>query len=426
MNSKRILRKNEKGATAVYAAVILIMLLMFAALGVDVNYLYGVRNELHNAADAGALAGASVLFDNKCEVNTPAAIAEATRVASANKTGNQAVTEITVTTGHWSFASKKLIAPSATEPVNAVKVVTKRSDTPSFFAKIFNLNDFLVSADAVAWRGYPGTFSPGELDLPFAVCMNKITDDTILNAASKVTCNMGRVINSGSKDSTSESGAWTNFSQDSQEPDDRCRQPTPQDYKSVVMDPCENLGNKFDVQVGEGIGLKNGMSTTLKDYIYPCWAAETEKRRNWNKTLPVITCDGSGIHSCDEDGGETNLVGAVNVNVIWITDVLTSNPRKAAAFYQDVPREMTIYDKDGEETDSWTCPVGYRSCWKSFVDKFDIRNVDNVKPASDADYDALYQSRAIYFRPDCTVQVPTGGSGGQNFGICAKFAKLVK
>ena len=47
---------------AVTAAFFLTALLGFAALAIDVAYLLVVRNELQNAADAAALAGAPCLY----------------------------------------------------------------------------------------------------------------------------------------------------------------------------------------------------------------------------------------------------------------------------------------------------------------------------------------------------------------------------
>ena len=44
------------------AAIGLLTLLGFAALAIDVGYLFVVRNELQNAADAAALAGAGKLI----------------------------------------------------------------------------------------------------------------------------------------------------------------------------------------------------------------------------------------------------------------------------------------------------------------------------------------------------------------------------
>jgi len=56
-------RKREKGQVLVAFVGALTALIGFAALGVDVGYMYTVRNELQRCADAGALAGASAFLD---------------------------------------------------------------------------------------------------------------------------------------------------------------------------------------------------------------------------------------------------------------------------------------------------------------------------------------------------------------------------
>jgi len=55
--------------------------------------------------------------------------------------------------------------------------------------------------------------------------------------------------------------------------------------------------------------------------------------------------------------------------------------------------------------------------WKSFVQAFALKNVDGSP--------APYQKKAIYFKPDCNPHLPTGRTGGVNFGILAKIPVLV-
>ena len=56
--------RDEGGAVAIIVAVTLPVFLAFAALAIDLSHLYVVRNELQNAADAGALAGARFLYND--------------------------------------------------------------------------------------------------------------------------------------------------------------------------------------------------------------------------------------------------------------------------------------------------------------------------------------------------------------------------
>jgi Flp pilus assembly protein TadG len=55
-------RKNERGSVLAYTVVSVLFLFLAVGLGADLSHLYMVKNELQNAADAAALAGASALL----------------------------------------------------------------------------------------------------------------------------------------------------------------------------------------------------------------------------------------------------------------------------------------------------------------------------------------------------------------------------
>jgi hypothetical protein len=411
----RTILKNEIGATAVFVAVVLAVLVMFVALAIDVNHLYGVRNELHNAADGGALAGASVLFDTDGSLNINAAITEANRVAALNRTGNQFVSEITPEAGHWSFTTRQFTPadPGASqfdwqehsfsvldlEPgfINAVRVRADRSDTPSFFARILGYNQFFVSNDAVAYIGFAGTLYKSEIDQPIAICKESITDG---NGA--YSCNMGRMLNSGGNSATSNTGGWTNFTQP-------CETASASDMRALV---CTS-GNAEDIQFGKGIGSVGGVQDNIFADLHDCWAGATGKSAPWSLILPVVECPGNNVSNC------AKLVGAVTVDVLWIIE-------KNDPHYDDVPTAMTANDT------SWECsdPDGGFQCWKQFVDTFDLRNVDSPptseRPWPDEEYEEMYQNKNIFFLPNCDVHEPRGNSGGENFGILARIPKLVE
>ncbi len=64
---------DDQGAIIGVLAILMVVVLGFVALAVDIGHLYMVRNELQNAADAGALAGARELYnDNGTQVNVGA------------------------------------------------------------------------------------------------------------------------------------------------------------------------------------------------------------------------------------------------------------------------------------------------------------------------------------------------------------------
>ena len=85
--------KSNRGAVAVIAAIMLIVLVGFTALAIDVGHLYLVRGELKNAADAGALAGAHArnLLDYDSDgkiIIKPSANVEAQLAARENVSDN--------------------------------------------------------------------------------------------------------------------------------------------------------------------------------------------------------------------------------------------------------------------------------------------------------------------------------------------------
>ena len=72
MNALRRYRcPNRKGSVIILLTFSLFVILGIAALVIDLGMLYAARNELQNAADAGALAGAAMLYD-ETGVNTGA------------------------------------------------------------------------------------------------------------------------------------------------------------------------------------------------------------------------------------------------------------------------------------------------------------------------------------------------------------------
>ncbi len=429
---------SEGGAVAVYVALILVMLLGFTALAVDVGYLYGVRNELHNGADAGALAGAGKLFDAETSLlNVTAANDEALRVTPLNSTGREAIDDFTVQIGHWSFATKTFTENTSTtqmadwqnytateldgrvEYINAVRVEARRTDTPTFFAKIFGKDVVNVSADAVAYIGFAGKFTAQDFDQPIALCESTIEEG----------CNMGRMLNSGGNQNTSMTAMWTNFSQDIPGDDSQngCDTANANDMKEIT-DDCSGSGDKTVGTMYGGVGTQNGVQDVVLGNIVTCWLNNTELNGDgvpttiWGPiTLPVIEC---GV-----DNTCSPLKGAVTVRVIWIQHKNDPN-------MNEVPTEMDGFNNEDGDTVfadwSYSGPLDTEAerlqAWKSFVDHFGLQNVSG--PPSDdndfADYKEMYQKKNIFFLKDCEFGNGLGGPGGENYGIIAKYPVLVE
>ena len=447
--------KNQRGATAVIVGVSMFALVGFAALVVDLGNLYVARNELQNAADAGALAGAGNLYNDSGTAINSSANADAYNVAKANFSQNKSVdvnwtpgtNGVDVQRGHWSFgkstlangftANESLVltdlwnvttAELDADPnfINAVRVVARRQATPvaSFFAKIFGYNNFEVEAEAVGYIGFSGKLAPGDVDQPIAICK-----DSILNNNNEYDCTIGRMINSGQDAESNETGGWTSFNQD----DNPCAGGTnADDLKGLV---CAD-GNPEEIFLGEPMETTGGDLQVVFNQLIDCWVKETGTTQPWTLTLPVIDCgDANNVGTCAE------VVGAVVLNIIWITgggeDPLYKNAPKVmndvpsvddwsisthtgvlladleGGYVNDTYAEGTlveqVFDTDGKVR------------WASFVQYFNLLNNDGTPEGTPAPY----VKKSIYFLPDCTPHIPTGTSGGENFGGLAKIPVLV-
>ena len=454
--------------------IILVTLALFAflaitALAIDGSHLLAVRNELQNAADAGALAGARYLYnDFGTSVNTGA-----NQIAYDAATSNKAMAAAGVIAvdvewpsgtdvqrGHWSFGvgtlprgfypNEPITDPpdlwnastaeldSDTNFINAVKVVTRRRENPaaSFFARIFRWDSFELSAEAVAYIGFAGSLAPDEVDQPIAICKQSILADGVYQ------CNIGRMLNSGNNSATSNTGSWTNFTQDP------CKTSNP---ANMSDDICRS-GNDQTILFGVGIGTVNGVQDTIFQDLETCFHELNDTNEDgiadeaWELTLPVIDCPANAVSNC------ATLVGAVKLKIIWVQ---RDNPN-----YTETPFEMSdpdsnIYWPSAEDLslnveDLETYFVGINNGdvfpsfpagttvnsvfynkadrdsgkvrWASFVKRFNLRNVGTV---DEAPY-ATFTKKSIYFLPSCEYHEPKGKTGGENFGILAKVPVLVQ
>ena len=413
--------KDETGAIAIIVGALLFSLVGFSALAIDLGHQFVVRNELQNAADAGALGGALVLYTHDGKVNSAANI-EARDVAISNLSDRTAVevdlgggNDTDVQRGWWDFSTKSFTVSNSEDPadVNAVQVITHRSTSPSILAGIFGYASFSRSAEAVAYLGYAG--SSVDFDAPIALCQEKITDPV----TGDYDCTLGRMIHSGNSDSnqaSAETGRWTNFSLECADPAN-----TPSIKSIVCTGGTSGTGT---------VSTNNGEVQPVMDKFHDCWVDETGKVEPMHLIVPVIACPPTEPPNCSE------IVGAAAIEVVWVTE------NGADPHFDDIPQEMswpTGPDAPGVREGwpgDWTvelCAADYASdpggtldlgiqehrefCWDHFMRHFQIFDDD------DTPYEKIPVS--LYFTPDCDVEIE-GGPGGGPFGVVSERPKLVK
>jgi Flp pilus assembly protein TadG len=78
-------RMSERGSILVWVALFMLVMLAFVALGVDGAKLMATRSQLQNAADAGALAGASAVHYSTGLIDQARAVPQAQAAAAGNR-----------------------------------------------------------------------------------------------------------------------------------------------------------------------------------------------------------------------------------------------------------------------------------------------------------------------------------------------------
>lgn len=157
--------ENERGATAVMVAVMMIMLLSFGAIAVDAGGMYAEKSVVQNGADAAALAVAQKCATNTADPSCTTGSALSGSLANAN--AKDGLTDVASTV--VDKTAQKVTVTTNAQDSNGVHFST-------FFARIFGIDTTSIGAVAEArWGGVqsgvtslPIAFSECEVDLSVA------------------------------------------------------------------------------------------------------------------------------------------------------------------------------------------------------------------------------------------------------------------
>ena len=145
--------RSEQGAVAVITAIVMTVLIGFAAIAVDVASFHYDSRRLQGAADLAAIAAAS----------NPANATQAAR-ATFTDNGRWTLSALTVETGNYDPDPTKAQAlrfVANRQPINAARVIA-RAPSPDYFGRIFTDDaDVEIAAAAIATRPAEAAFSIG-------------------------------------------------------------------------------------------------------------------------------------------------------------------------------------------------------------------------------------------------------------------------
>jgi Flp pilus assembly protein TadG len=169
-------RKGERGSILAMSAIGMLSLLLAVGLGVDITHLYLAKNELQNAADASALAGASGLnFHAEGIYDATKRATEELNNYNKYEFNNQ---QVNVTADNVRFASNlndfdngpglnqaAAAAPGVVSTIRFVKVITPESPVPMSFVGFLLGSSRNLTAKAVAGVSAPLNIFMGYLPL---------------------------------------------------------------------------------------------------------------------------------------------------------------------------------------------------------------------------------------------------------------------
>lgn len=250
----------QRGGVAIWFALLLPVLLGFAALAVDLARLHLVKVELQSAADAAAMGGARSLTDTGGDpFNWAAAEAKALELAQQNVANGAQIQDANIETGYWNLQSRSWSDTSVAGYLPAVRATIAISDTQNngplnlLFAPVLGIADSNVEASATAVIAPP---AGGTGLFPFVIGMKMLDHFWDINTSSPVLVNgVAPTINLGSiytfDGEKVLSGQWTTFQSNVKNPD------------VPFMRNLIDNGNTTELSIGDNTYIQPGAKATL-------------------------------------------------------------------------------------------------------------------------------------------------------------------
>jgi Flp pilus assembly protein TadG len=258
--------QRQRGSIALFFLFFLMALLSFGAFAIDLARVSVVRNELQNAADAAALAGASgLLVAGSSGPNWAQAQTKTTNAVALNRSDGQTLTTGTIQAGYWNLTG----SPAGMQPTTitpgiddapAVQVTVTRATNQNggainlFLGGLLNLLSAPGSATAVAVAAAPSTVGTGGL---FPVVLDQCVFNQYWDATTNqplIDPSTGQayeflITNGQTYGSSCSAGQWTSFLTNAND-------------VPTVSNLIAN-GNPTPLSIGDSIWVEPGAKTSL-------------------------------------------------------------------------------------------------------------------------------------------------------------------
>ena len=359
--------RRNRGIAVLWAAATLFMLILFMGIAVDGARVYFAANQLQNAADAAALAGARVV-----RIDQDAARQQAKYIGGLNYCFNNSVAlelnsenlpQGDIVAGKFFYDERGFVPlqdmPSGMPP-DSLKVITKRTSTehgalPLFFGPIVKVNTADVSRVAIAQA--IGGWGAGIIVLNCtaepSLRVSGTSDVTVIGGGVQV--NAFRVdgdpaisateinVNGGAKGLSDDIMQYTNLGAPPM-PDPLC--PGSQCDGSVAAGGCLPTPDFGTLQDNKKVVVKSGETKVLQPGYYPGGIEITTKTGTATLQPGIYVLDGVGLNinggNLIGDGvmfyitgtGKVDLRGNGNIQLNQNFEI-ESGPFTGMAIYQD-------------------------------------------------------------------------------------------
>ncbi len=400
--------QERRGAAGMMTALLIIIFVAILAIVIDLGHLHGVRNELQNAADAAALAGARALIQIADYPVVPVpdppycglARTTARETAQRNKSDGTDLTvsadlNVDVQLGWWDWETNTWTykasgcALEGANAINAVNVVVRRNaeagsigPVAMTLAALFGWETANVKASSTAAVGY---LKKNCTFFLLALLYKSDPDSWFQKFISQIpnSENPGThflTLNTGSdKDKKMDEGAWADMANNGYAPANFIKNY----FKGRVEPGCVGAGDEVDLQGGVDTSILHSIKDKLADLRSTAGSGNDQ----WN-------------HSCQE----YNYEGWLMCSPIVQNDQLN----------------QTSPIVNPESNDGWGNPIN------AFIPII-IRNIYNPNDKNAPPECSTYQGHCIemaYYPCPAACEGEVGGPAGTIFGTRPKLVQF--
>ena len=168
VSSRKVRRSadGQRGVIAPFVALLIVVLLGFAAFVIDFGFIYRAKSELQNASDSAALAGALELDKTQAGIDRARVAAKEYALRHSAHSSAVALRDEDILFGNWNEATQTFTSygptPSVPATINALKIIDRREEGTGdpvvhLLAPVIGQTQTDVNSLAIAVSGGPAS-----------------------------------------------------------------------------------------------------------------------------------------------------------------------------------------------------------------------------------------------------------------------------